>query len=153
MDLPVGSRMLLSGHGPPVKLSDKLVLDARIVGEAAERSIASQIEFWARLGRAIEPVLRTDEALRLKQRGEAAPLSACLGDVDTASGRERVKAFLATHPYPHFEPAPGRPALIVKIDEDGTRTVGRFVNRKVAVFEAGKPVELNELVPRWLPWS
>jgi ParD-like antitoxin of type II bacterial toxin-antitoxin system len=116
--------------GQPVKLSDQLVLDARIVGEAAERSIASQIEFWARLGRAIEPVLRTDEALRLKQRGEAVPLSACLGDVDAVAGRDRVKAFLASSPYPRFEPAADRPGLIVKIDEDGTRTIGRFVNRK-----------------------
>ena len=116
--------------GQPVKLSDQLVLDARIVGEAAERSIASQIEFWARLGRAIEPVLRTDEALRLKQRGEAVPLSACLGDVDTAAGRDRVKAFLASGPYPRFEPAADRPGHVVKIEKDGTRKVGRFVNRK-----------------------
>jgi hypothetical protein len=116
--------------GQPVKLSEKLVLDARIVGETTERSIASQIEFWARLGRAVEPVLRTEAVLRLKQRGEAVPLSACLGGVDTAAGRERVKTFLATHPYPHFEPAPDRPGFLVKIDEDGTRTVGRFVNRK-----------------------
>jgi hypothetical protein len=116
--------------GQPVKLSDKLVLDARLVGETAERSIASQIEFWARLGRAIEPVLRTDEALRLKQRGEAVPLSACLDDIDAASGRDRAKAFLQSRPYPHFEPASDRPGYIVKIDEDGKRTVGRFVNRE-----------------------
>jgi len=58
------------------------------------------------------------------------PLSACLGDVDTASDRARMRAFLDTRPHPHFEPAPGRPGLNVKIDEDGTRTVGRFVNRK-----------------------
>jgi hypothetical protein len=116
--------------GQPVKLSDNLVLDARIVGETSERSIASQIEFWARLGRAIEPVLRTEAVLRLKQRGEAVPLSACLRDVDTDAGHRRVKSLLATRPYPHFEPAPDRPGLIVKIDEDGTRTTGRFVNRK-----------------------
>jgi hypothetical protein len=116
--------------GQPVKLSDTLVLDARIVGETAERSIASQIEFWARLGRAIEPVLRTDTVLRLKQRGEAAPLSTCLADIDTPAGRQRVKSFLAARPYPHFEPAPDRPGLVVKIDEDGTRTVGRFVHRE-----------------------
>jgi hypothetical protein len=116
--------------GQPVKLSDALVLDARIVGETAERSIASQIEFWARLGRAIEPVLRTDAVLRLKQRGEATPLSACLTEADTAAGRERVRSFVAARPYPHFEAAPGRPGLIVKIDHDGTRTIGRFVNRE-----------------------
>ena len=41
----------------PVKLSDALVLDARLAGQALERSIAGQVEFWARLGRAIEPLL------------------------------------------------------------------------------------------------
>ena len=41
----------------PVKLSDKLVLDARVTAEIAERSIAGQIEFWAQLGRAIEPII------------------------------------------------------------------------------------------------
>lgn len=116
--------------GQPVKLSEKLVLDARLVGEASERSIAGQIEFWARLGRAVESVLRTDTVLRLKKRGEAVPLSTALNSVDTPSGHGRVREHLASLPYPHFEPAADRPGLIVKIDEDGTRTVGRFVNRQ-----------------------
>ncbi len=30
----------------PVKLSDALVLDARITGKLVERSIAGQVEFW-----------------------------------------------------------------------------------------------------------
>jgi hypothetical protein len=59
----------------PVKLSDGLVLDARITAEIAQRSIAGQIEFWASLGRAIEPVLRGDQALALRQAGDAKPLS------------------------------------------------------------------------------
>jgi hypothetical protein len=116
--------------GQPVKLSEALVLDARLAGEVAERSLAGQIEFWARLGRAVESLLRTEDVLRLKRRGEARPLSACLGSVDSKEGRERVKAHLASGPYPHFEPAADRPGFIVKIDEDGTRTVGRFVNRR-----------------------
>lgn len=37
-----------------VKLSDALVLDARLAGNAVERSIAGQVEFWARLGRSID---------------------------------------------------------------------------------------------------
>jgi hypothetical protein len=116
--------------GQPVKLSDALVLDARVVGEAAERSIAGQIEFWARVGRAVEGVLRGDRALQLKQRGEATSLSELLGSVDTKAGRERVKASLATRPFPHYEAAPGRPGFLVRIDADGKRTVGRFVHRE-----------------------
>ena len=116
--------------GQPVKLSDALVLDARLVGEAAERSIAGQIEFWARVGRAVETVLRGDRVLQLKKRGEAVPLSELLRSVDSKAGRERVKAQQATRPFPHFEPAPGRPGFLVRIDEAGRRTVGRFVNRE-----------------------
>ena len=116
--------------GQPVKLSDTLILDARVVGKAAERSIAGQIEFWARVGKAVEPMLRGDRMLRLKQRGDAVPLSKLLETVDSRAGRERLKAQQAARPFPHFEPAPGRPGLLVRIEADGKRTVGRFVNRE-----------------------
>jgi hypothetical protein len=42
------------GVSQPVKLSGSLVLDARLAGETVERSIAGQVEFWARLGRSVE---------------------------------------------------------------------------------------------------
>lgn len=116
--------------GQPVKLSDALVLDARVAGEAAERSIAGQVEFWARVGKAVEGVLRGDRALELKRRGDAVPLSVLLGSVDSAAGRERVNAQQAARPFPHFEQAPGKPGQLVMIEHDGKRTVGRFVNRK-----------------------
>jgi len=114
----------------PVKVSDKLLLDARLAGEAAERSIAGQIEYWARLGRAVELHLRAAEALRLKSEGEARPLSELLATVGTAAGRKRLASYLNQRPYPRFEAATGRRGLVVKIDRDGTRTVGRFVNRR-----------------------
>lgn len=116
--------------GQPVKLSEALVLDARLAGEEGERSIAGQIEHWAKIGRAVELQLRAAEVIRLKRRGEARPLSALLSSVDTAAGRKRLAAHLATRNFPHFEAAPGRRGLVVKLDQDGTRTVGRFVNRE-----------------------
>lgn len=121
--------------GQPVKLSDSLVLDARMIGEVAERSIAGQIEFWAGLGRAIEPVLRSDTALALKRRGEAVPLSKCIASVGTKAGRAKIAAVLGARPFPHFEAA-AAPGLIVKIDADGTRTTGRFVNREFRAVSA-----------------
>jgi hypothetical protein len=64
------------------------------------------------------------------QRREARrSLSACLADVDTTQGRKRVSARAATRPFPHFE-ASELPGLLVKIGADGTRTIGRFVNRQ-----------------------
>jgi hypothetical protein len=112
----------------PVKLSPELVLDARLTGEIMERSIAGQIEFWARLGRAIEPFLRADQAMALRRAGDAKPVSECLRTVDSPEGRARVTDYLKSRPYPHYEQADA-PGLLIKIDADGHRTVGRFVNR------------------------
>ena len=120
----------------PVRLSDVLVLDARLTGEIAERSIAGQIEYWANLGRAIEPLLQGDQALALCKMAAARPLSECLTSVDTPKGRSRLANYLDTLPFPHYEPAPNKPGFLVRIEEDGKRTVGRFINRR---FQAAAP--------------
>src|SRR5271154_1415004 len=112
----------------PVKVSDALLLDARIAGEVVERSIAGQIEFWAKIGRALEPLLRGDHVLALCRSGDAKSLSACLESVDSPGGRQRGFELLKTRPYPHSEAAAGSPGLLVRIEADGGRTVGRFVN-------------------------
>ena len=117
------------GMSQPVKLSDELVLEARTVGAAARRSIAGQVEFWARLGKSIEPLLRGDRALALQRSGAARSLAEIIESVDTDQGRERVSTYLQARPFPHFEACPAEPGMLVKIDHDGTRTRGRFVNR------------------------
>lgn len=114
----------------PVKISDHLILDARLTSELAERSIAGQIEFWAQLGRAIEPLLAGDQVLALRRAGEVKPLSACIEAVDSPQGRCRVAEYLHAQPFPHYEPAPGRPGMLIRITADGKRTLGRFVHRR-----------------------
>lgn len=122
----------------PVKLSDALVLDARIAGEAFERSLTGQVEFWARLGRAIEPLLQGTQVLALCRNATAQPLSECLESVDSADGRQRVAEYLDTQPFPHYEQAPNEPGFLVRIEVDGKREVGRFVNRQ---FQVRKPLK------------
>ena len=119
----------------PVKLSDELVLDARLTAELSERSIAGQIEFWAQLGRAVEPLLSGTKALALRQAGKDMPVSECFATVNTSEGRRRVAEYLATRPFPHYEAAPGKTGLLVRIEADGTRTVGRFVDREFKAME------------------
>ena len=114
----------------PVKLSDSLVLDARVAGKALERSIAGQVEFWAKLGRAIEPLMDGVHVIGLCQNAAVEPLSSSLKTADSAEGRRRVRNFLDAQPYPHYEPHPKSPGLLIRIEADGKRTVGRFVNRK-----------------------
>src|SRR5437867_12197503 len=113
----------------PVKLSDELVLDARLTAEIAERSIAGQIEFWAQLGRAIEPLLEGSRALALRRAGAAVPLSDCLASVDSAAGRRRVVEYLESGPFPRYPPAAGSPGLVVRVEVRGTRTLVRSVGR------------------------
>ncbi len=120
----------------PVKLSDALVLDARVAGQAVERSIAGQVEFWARMGRAIEPLLEGAQALSLCRSAAAQPLSACLNSVDSPAGRRRVSALLREQPFPHYEPHPHRAGLLIRIEANGKRTVGRFVNRRFRPVKA-----------------
>jgi hypothetical protein len=119
----------------PVKLSDEIVLDARLTAEVAQRSIAGQIEFWAQLGRAIEPLLEGSRALALRRAGAVRPLSECLASVDSDEGRKRVAAYLDSRPFPHYEPAPGQPGLLIRVEQGGTRTRGRFVDREFHAAE------------------
>ena len=113
----------------PVKLSDALVLDARLAGEALERSIAGQVEYWARLGRAIDPLLNGTQAIAVSRRGMARPLAELLAEAESPAGRQRLADHLARQPFPHYEPHPDRPGLLIRIEADGTRTTGRFVQR------------------------
>lgn len=41
-----------------VMLSDELVREARIAARASKRSLAGQIEHWARLGQAVDAAVR-----------------------------------------------------------------------------------------------
>jgi hypothetical protein len=88
----------------PVKLSDALILDARLTAEVAQRSIAGQIEFWAGLGRAVEGLLRGREVLALRKADAARPLSECFGTVDSPEGHQRVAEYLRTRPFPKLPP-------------------------------------------------
>ncbi|WP_372899097.1 hypothetical protein [Stieleria sp.] len=121
--------------GQPVKLSDQLVDDARAVVPFSQRSIAGQIEFWAGLGKSIEPLLRGDRSLLLQRSGSERSLSQAIAEVDTVAGRKRVEAYLKQRPYPHYKPVPGDPELLRRIEADGSEVIGRFVGRDFVEVE------------------
>ena len=84
----------------PVKLSDNLVLDARLAGEVVERSIAGQVEFWARLGRSIDQLLEGQQVFALCRSAGVRPLSELLATVNAPAGRQRFATYLETLPFP-----------------------------------------------------
>jgi hypothetical protein len=56
-------------------------------------------------------------------------LAKLISEVDNPIGRKRLAEHLAALPFPHYEAHPKRNDLLIRIEEDGTRTAGRFVTR------------------------
>jgi hypothetical protein len=131
----------------PVKLSNALVSAARRVASDANRSIAGQVEHWAILGRAIEGMLTSSDASALKRsKGSIenvipdvakrlAVANAIAHALDSSSRTGLVERIAASEPkYTSDRAFPG---LAVRVDPDGTRTPGRFVDRRfIALSEA-----------------
>lgn len=128
--------------GMPVKLSDDIVNAARHAAAIDDRSIAGQIEHWARLGRAAEAVLATAQVRDLKQAGADAAagvadrqvverLSAVAGSPDRSPVIARIRA--AGRPV--YEAAPGEPGVVVQVTPEGHRIKGRLVQRRFVPLE------------------
>lgn len=126
--------------GMPVKLSDELVLAARYEAKNADRSITGQIEHWAKLGKAIETMLRVPDIRALKGDLSAPPVQTDAGDlrsrvlealnqVVSSPDREAVRRRIAASGQPVYESDPQDPQRIIRIAPDGTRTFGRFKGR------------------------
>jgi hypothetical protein len=134
-----------------VKLPEDLIQDARDEAKAADRSIPSQIEHWARLGRTVEHLLLHDEVVALQRANSNAE------DQHVPAGRRAIVAALRrvasdrTCPVllssimenrPVYQDAGG--GLVEQIDRDGTRRVGRFVNRRFTPEEPEAGTRANE---------
>jgi hypothetical protein len=125
----------------PVKLSDELVLDARLEGEQQQRSIAGQVEYWARLGRYLDDLIDGRARRALLQGSGKRLLSELIGSVSQPEGRARLQAVLDSEPFPHFAPSPDRKGYLVRTEADGSRSVGRFINRDFVVESTLEKVE------------
>lgn len=92
---------------------------------AMERSIAAQVEFWARLGRTLEGIATGQQLMALQQAG-ALSLSEIVATVNEPAGHKRLAEYLNQRPFPRFSPHPELANTFVREDSDGKKTVGRF---------------------------
>lgn len=127
--------------GMPVKLSDDLVQSARLEAAATDRSITAQIEHWAKLGRAVETALQHADVLALKrnngdliksfpQPSEREAVRALLERIAATADRSAVVEKLRARGRPVYAADPRYPGMVVRIDPDGGRTPGHFVDRR-----------------------
>lgn len=127
--------------GMPVKLSDELLFLARAEAAAANRSVAAQVEHWARLGRAAEAVLPYGDAKALKASGgdveRAFPdppsrsavltlLESIARSPERATAVERIRGSRR----PVYTTDAAFPGMVVCVRPDGARVPGRFENRR-----------------------
>ncbi len=115
--------------GLPLRISDELVLRARLEAEASDRSLTGQIEHWVKLGMALEVILGHREAIELKRRGAAVGLEDALAKVETREGRELAQRHLKESGQPRYSVDPNRAGGLIRFAPDGTQTRGRFVKR------------------------
>jgi hypothetical protein len=123
--------------GQPIKISDDLALAAREEADVCDRSIASQVEHWARIGRAVEQVLGHAQVVALKRNAGLPEFAKAMREATSETGRRKVLEHLERLGGPRYSVDPARPGHVVRVAPDGTRTRGRFVNRRfVAEAEA-----------------
>lgn len=119
----------------PIKVSDELAEVAREEAVETSRSMASQLEHWAVLGRAVEKLLDHRDVLALKRLGGGAVASVAsprwkieqaLASLARSTDRDAALVHIAATGAPRYGvDARGR---LVRVDSDGTRTTGRMVD-------------------------
>jgi hypothetical protein len=130
--------------GQPVKLSNEMILEARVAGAAMGRSIAGQVEFWARLGKILDRVMTGDQVTKLLDKEAAMKLSEILDSVDKPAGRKRLADHLAKLPFPHFTAHPDVAQALIREDADGKKTAGRFVGREFVSLDNAKGTKVGK---------
>ena len=135
----------------PVKVADTLIEAARSAAAETNRSMAAQIEHWAMLGRAVEQALTTGDVLALKRsEGRLDPMQRKALAHVLASGldpqrRELARAAIGARNAVRYETDPALPGLLIQRLPDGTRHIGRLVNREFVPVEPA-PSESAALV-------
>ncbi|HPO01154.1 MAG TPA: hypothetical protein PK879_10620 [Opitutaceae bacterium] len=122
--------LVVMGASIPLRIESALVHRARTAAVLADRTPTAQIEHWAKLGIALEPVLSGRTVSRVKQAARIKDLDQIVAISQTAAGQERVRALIQKQGGPVYEADPEDPALVVERRPDGTVRRGRFENRQ-----------------------
>lgn len=136
--------------GTPVKVADELIEAARGTAALANRSIAKQIEHWAKLGRAVEELAKTSDVMTFKAQladpsdGEKlaearAALERLVQALADRMDRDAARKLIFETGKPVYDAVPGDEGRLRQVWPDGRRVLGRFVGQEfVAEEPSGK---------------
>ena len=122
----------------PLRLDDDLVSAAAQVGSIQKRTTRNQIEFWAELGKAVEPLLDITDVYAiiqgLKKINVEPVISAPVTSSDVFDSLENSRTSdaliknVASTPF-YYEASLSRPGLLDRVEADtGKRQTGQFLN-------------------------
>ena len=72
---------------------------------------------------------------RLSVLTDAKMAEMAIADVDSEPSKQRLADYISSRPYPHYEPVAGNVDLVIQIQKDGTRRVGRFEGREFVAIQ------------------
>ena len=129
----------------PIRLDPKLIALAKKEGSIKKRSVPKQIEYWAELGKAIEPVIDLKDVYAIIQgfiKLNVESLESKAVDpnkVFDSLEKKRKSGELAknvTTSSIYFEASQTKPGLLDRVDiTTGKRQTGRFHNGKFEIRE------------------
>ena len=120
----------------PVKLSGALIQSARSSADLDDRSVASQVEHWARLGQKMERILPLDLIQQVKNANSLSisdgerVYAAITAFFSNPKKAELVSASIFQNGHPAYEGDPLDHDGIVQVWPNGDRVRGSIVNRQ-----------------------
>lgn len=129
----------------PMRIDDNLCQLAAEWGKLEKRSVPKQIEYWAEIGRRVEPFLSQEDRMALLQgylQIKTVPVeSASVNpeevfqalEINRSAGLLAQKVTAAEYRYGASDTSPG---LLERIHRDGTREPGRFLNGRFVPAES-----------------
>lgn len=109
-----------------VSLSQDFATELRAHADVADRSMASQLEHWAKVARTLETVIPSGILGELKGAKDPGEVLTRVGAYLINQNPLALKAKLAAAQSPRYGVDEKDPEVAVRIDPDGTKTRGRF---------------------------
>jgi hypothetical protein len=109
-----------------VSLAQDFAADLRAQADAADRSMAAQLEHWAKIARAVEAVIPAPGVSELKAGKDASEVLSRLGAYLVQQDPARLVARLEASRTARYGIDEADPDVAIRIDPDGTQTRGSF---------------------------
>lgn len=121
----------------PYRLDAQLVDSAKAAGSILSRTTAEQLEYWAKIGKAIDAVINPGQVAELltgiasvrvepKQSPYVDP-TMLFDEVDQQRDSGALSEAIASHGA-RYQASTHHPGLLEQVSPDGSVRVGRFIN-------------------------